>query len=90
MTRVVAKLREPKSTKVSDVATKNPICVPPETPVADAVVPDDRKGLSSTLPVVGRAASCWAFSSVRDALPRRNWQCAVDCGVQRGLNDVSL
>lgn len=89
MTRVVAKLREPKSTKVSDVMTKNPICVPPETPVADAVVLMIEKGFRH-LPVVGQGSKLLGVFSVRDALPREIGNALSIAEFNEGLNDVSL
>ena len=45
MTRVLAKARNPADHAVSEVMTPNPMCVPPETPVSDAVVIMIERGL---------------------------------------------
>ena len=43
MTRVLAKSLDPDQAKVRDFMTPNPLCVPPETPVSEAVVIGDRR-----------------------------------------------
>ena len=45
------------------------MCVPPETPVSDAVVIMIERGFRH-LPIVGPAAKILGVFSVRDALPR--------------------
>lgn len=68
MTRVLAKALPPDKTLVSDVMTRNPYCVTPETPVSDAVLIMIERGFRH-LPIVGAAKILGVFS-VRDALPR--------------------
>ena len=68
MTRVLAKGLDPDGTAVRDVMTPNPICVPPETLVSDAVVLMLERGFRH-LPLVAGAKVLGVFS-VRDALPR--------------------
>ncbi|MDN6886985.1 CBS domain-containing protein [Variovorax sp. CAN2819] len=68
MTRVLAKGLDPDGTSVREVMTPNPICVPPETPVSDAVVLMLERGFRH-LPLVAGAKVLGVFS-VRDALPR--------------------
>jgi len=68
MTRVLAKGLDPDGTSVREVMTRNPICVPPETPVSDAVVLMLERGFRH-LPLVAGAKVLGVFS-VRDALPR--------------------
>ncbi len=46
MTRVLAKGLDPERTTAREVMTPNPICVPPETLVSDAVVLMLERGLS--------------------------------------------
>ena len=69
MTRVLAKARNPQATKVTDVMTKNPICVAPEKLVADAVLIMIERGFRH-LPIVGPGEKILGVFSVRDALPR--------------------
>ncbi|MBL8519363.1 MAG: CBS domain-containing protein [Betaproteobacteria bacterium] len=89
MTRVLAKASDPKATKVSDVMTRNPICVPPETPVADAVVTMIERGFRH-LPVVGPGGKLLGVFSVRDALPREIGNALSIAEFNERLNDVSL
>jgi len=69
MTRVLAKGREARGTSLSEIMTPNPLCVPPETPVSDAVVIMIERGFRQ-LPIVGPGAKILGVFSVRDALPR--------------------
>lgn len=69
MTRVLAKALSPEKTKVSEVMTRSPYCVAPETRVADAVVIMIERGFRH-LPVVGASSKILGVFSVRDALPR--------------------
>ena len=69
MTRVLARALAPDKTRVADVMTRNPYCVTPETPVADAVLIMIERGFRH-LPVIGAGARILGVFSVRDALPR--------------------
>ncbi len=69
MTRVLAKALNPEKTLVSEVMTKQPYCVPPETLVSDAVLIMIERGFRH-LPIVGPNAKILGVFSVRDALPR--------------------
>ncbi len=69
MTRVLAKAADPKTTTVSDVMTRNPYCVPPETLVSDAVLIMIERGFRH-LPIVTASHKILGVFSVRDALPR--------------------
>jgi CBS domain-containing protein len=68
VTRVLAKGRDPQTTRLAEVMTPNPLCVPPEMPVADAVLIMIERGFRH-LPIVGPAAKVLGVFSVRDALP---------------------
>ncbi|KQW54378.1 CBS domain-containing protein [Variovorax sp. Root411] len=68
MTRVLARGLDPDRTAVREVMTPNPICIPPETLVSDAVVLMLERGFRH-LPLVAGAKVLGVFS-VRDALPR--------------------
>ncbi len=89
MTRVLAKALDPKSTKVAEVMTKGPLCVPPETPVPDAVVTMIERGFRH-LPVVGPGNKILGVFSVRDALPREIGSALSISEFNEQLNDVSL
>jgi CBS domain-containing protein len=69
MTRVLAKGRDAQTTRVSEVMTPNPMCVPPEMPVADAVLIMIERGFRH-LPIMGPAGKALGVFSVRDALPK--------------------
>jgi len=69
MTRVVAKALDPAATLVATVMTRNPICIPPETTVSDAIVIMIERGFRH-LPVVRHGGKIVGVFSVRDALPR--------------------
>ncbi len=69
MTRVLAKGLDPEATTVRSVMTSNPICVPPETRVSEAVLIMIEKGFRH-LPIVGPGHRVLGVFSVRDALPR--------------------
>ncbi len=69
MTRLVAKALDPATTVVADIMTHGPLCVPPETRVADAVVIMIERGFRH-LPVVTEHNKILGVFSVRDAFPR--------------------
>jgi CBS domain-containing protein len=69
LTRVVAKGVDCDKTTVREVMTPKPICVPPETPVSEAVVLMIERGFRH-LPVVTAQQRILGVFSVRDALPR--------------------
>ena len=68
MTRVLARSLDPDTTPVREVMTPQPVCVPPETPVSEAVLVMLEKGFRH-LPVVKGGLVVGVFSA-RDALPR--------------------
>ncbi|HWI84320.1 cyclic nucleotide-binding/CBS domain-containing protein [Ramlibacter sp.] len=69
MTRVLAKAKDPQTTRLVDIMTPNPLCVPPEKPVAEAVLIMLERGFRH-LPVVGPGNKPLGVFSARDALPR--------------------
>ena len=69
MTRVLAKALSPEKTLVSEVMTKNPHCITPETLVSDAVLIMIERGFRH-LPIMGPNGKLLGVFSVRDALPR--------------------
>jgi CBS domain-containing protein len=69
MTRVLAKALDPARTLVSEVMTRGPQVIPPETRVADAVLIMIERGFRH-LPVVTENQKILGVFSVRDALPR--------------------
>ena len=69
MTRVLARDVDPERATVREVMTANPICVPPETPVSDAIVIMLEKGFRH-LPILGPGNRILGVFSSRDALPR--------------------
>ena len=69
MTRVLAKGVDADATSVTQVMTRNPRCVAPETKVADAVLIMIERGFRH-LPVVDAGGRVLGVFSARDALPR--------------------
>ncbi len=69
MTRVLAKALDPATATVADIMTRNPLCVVPETRVADAVLIMIERGFRH-LPVVTDANKIMGVFSIRDAMPR--------------------
>jgi CBS domain-containing protein len=69
MTRVLAKGLDADATPVTQVMTRNPRCVAPETKVADAVLIMIERGFRH-LPVLGEGGRVLGVFSARDALPR--------------------
>ena len=69
MTRVLAKGLDANATLVTQVMTRNPHCVPPDTKVADAVLVMIERGFRH-LPIVDGGGRVLGVFSARDALPR--------------------
>jgi CBS domain-containing protein len=69
MTRVLAKALNPETTPVTDVMTRNPVCVRPDMTVSDAVLIMLERGFRH-LPIVEAGPRILGVFSVRDALPR--------------------
>lgn len=67
-TRVLARSLDPSRTTAREVMTAQPICVPPEMPVSEAVVIMLERGFRH-LPVVSGTRVMGVFAA-RDALPR--------------------
>ncbi|WP_076997466.1 CBS domain-containing protein [Variovorax sp. KK3] len=86
MTRVLARGVDPERTPVSEVMTSNPICVPPETLVSDAVVLMLERGFRH-LPLVKGSKILGVFS-VRDALPRELGTALSQTEFNEQVNDV--
>ena len=86
MTRVLARGLDPDRTPVREVMTPNPICVPPETPVSDAVVLMLERGFRH-LPLVAGTKVVGVFS-VRDALPREIGAAVSLTEFREQLNDA--
>ncbi|WP_285415312.1 CBS domain-containing protein [Variovorax sp. efr-133-TYG-130] len=86
MTRVLARGLDPDRTPVREVMTPNPICVPPEMPVSDAVVLMLERGFRH-LPLVAGRKVVGVFS-VRDALPREIGAAVSLTEFREQLNDA--
>lgn len=69
MTRVIACALDPSHTRVSEVMTPHPLCVPPETTVADAVLVMIERGFRH-LPIISPTSKILGVFSIRDAMPR--------------------
>jgi CBS domain-containing protein len=87
MTRVLAKALDPERTTARQVMTPNPVCVPPETPVSDAVLIMIEKGFRH-LPVVAPGARILGVFSVRDALPREIGTALSQAEFNEQVNDA--
>ena len=86
MTRVLAKGLDPEHTTAREVMTPNPICVPPETLVSDAVALMLERGFRH-LPLVSGTKILGVFS-VRDALPREIGTALSQAEFNEQVNDV--
>ncbi|SFL94210.1 CBS domain-containing protein [Variovorax sp. OV329] len=86
MTRVLARGLDPDHTAVREVMTPNPICVPPETTVSDAVCLMLERGFRH-LPLM-RGRLILGVFSVRDALPRELGLALSQAEFNEQLNDV--
>ncbi|MBK9444171.1 MAG: CBS domain-containing protein [Comamonadaceae bacterium] len=70
ITRVLAKGQDPNQTPVSEVMTRSPHCVHPETKVADAVLIMIERGFRHLPVVTSDTHKILGVFSVRDAMPR--------------------
>ena len=86
MTRVLARGLDPDRTSTHEVMTPNPICVPPEMSVSDAVCLMLERGFRH-LPLV-RGKLVLGVFSVRDALPRELGVAWNQAEFNEQLNDV--
>lgn len=86
MTRVLARGLDPDRTPTREVMTPNPICVPPETLVSDAIVTMLERGFRH-LPLVAGKRILGVFS-VRDALPRELGAALSQTEFNEQVNDV--
>jgi len=87
MTRVVAKALDPQRTTVADVMTPNPVCVAPETRVADAVLIMVERGFRH-LPIVDAGGRILSVFSLRDALPREVGSALSQAEFNEQINDA--
>ncbi|MFL6679847.1 MAG: cyclic nucleotide-binding/CBS domain-containing protein [Burkholderiaceae bacterium] len=87
MTRVLARGLDADATPVTQVMTRNPRCVAPETKVADAVVIMIERGFRH-LPVLGEAGRVLGVFSARDALPREVNTAADLAAFNEQVNDA--
>lgn len=69
LTKVVAKSLDPASTPVAAVMTRNPITIPPETKVCDAIVLMKERRFRH-LPIADASGKVLAMFSFRDASSR--------------------
>jgi CBS domain-containing protein len=69
MTKVIAKAIDPQKTLVSEVMTKNPRFVSPDTSVSDAVLIMQEGGFRH-LPILSATYKIIGMFSIRDAAPR--------------------
>jgi CBS domain-containing protein len=69
MTKVIAKALDPQTTCVSEVMTKNPRFVSPDTSVSDAVMIMQEGGFRH-LPILSSSYKVVGMFSIRDAAPR--------------------
>jgi CBS domain-containing protein len=86
MTRVLAKGLDADRATAREVMTPNPICVPPEMRVSDAVVLMLERGFRH-LPMVAGTRILGVFSA-RDALPREIGTAVSQTEFNEQVNDV--
>jgi len=70
ITRVLAKTQDASKTPVTEVMTRSPQCVSPETKVADAVLMMIERGFRHLPVVTSDTQKILGVFSVRDAMPR--------------------
>jgi CBS domain-containing protein len=70
ITRVLAKTLDAKQTPITDVMTRSPHCVSPETKVTDAVLVMIERGFRHLAVVQPGTQKILGVFSVRDAMPR--------------------
>lgn len=70
ITRVLAKAQDPSQVSVSEVMTRSPHCVTPETRVTDAVLMMIERGFRHLPVVTADTHKILGVFCVRDALPR--------------------
>ena len=87
MTRVLARGVDPERTTVREIMTPNPLCVPPETLVSDAVVIMLERGFRH-LPIVGPGSKILGVFSVRDAMPREIGAAISQAEFNEQVNDA--
>lgn len=87
MTRVLAKGLDPEKTALRDIMTPNPLCVPPETLISDAVVIMLERGFRH-LPILGPGSKILGVFSVRDALPREIGNAMSQTEFNEQVNDA--
>lgn len=87
MTRVLAKGLDPERTTVRDIMTPNPLCVPPETKVSDAVLIMLERGFRH-LPIRAPGARILGVFSIRDALPRELGAAISQAEFNEQVNDA--
>ena len=87
MTRVLSKGLDPELTTVGEVMTPNPICVPPETRVSDAVLIMIERGFRH-LPIVGPGGKIMGVFTARDALPREIGSALSQAEFNEQVNDA--
>ena len=87
MTRVLAKGLDADATPVTQVMTRNPRCVAPETKVADAVLIMIERGFRH-LPIVGEGGRIIGVFSIRDAMPRELNAAASLADFNEQVNDA--
>jgi CBS domain-containing protein len=87
MTRVLARALDPERTTLREVMTPNPICVPPQTKVSDAVVIMIERGFRH-LPIVGPGKKIMGVFSARDAMPREIGSALSQAEFNEQVNDA--
>ena len=87
MTRVLAKGLDPEKTQLREIMTPNPLCVPPETLISDAVVIMLERGFRH-LPIIGPGSKILGVFSVRDALPREIGNAISQTEFNEQVNDA--
>lgn len=70
ITRVLAKAQDPSQVVVSDIMTRSPHCITPETKVTDAVLVMIERGFRHLPVVTGDSQKILGVFCVRDAMPR--------------------
>lgn len=87
MTKVLARSMDPQTTTMTDIMTRNPYCVTPDTKVTDAVLMMIERGFRH-LPIVSHDNKILGVFSSRDAMPQEMLAAESMAEFNEQLNDA--
>jgi CBS domain-containing protein len=87
MTKVLARSMDPQTTTMTEIMTRNPYCVTPDTKVTDAVLMMIERGFRH-LPIVSHDNKILGVFSSRDAMPQEMQAAENLAAFNEQLNDA--